>query len=167
MSLEHGIVHDSLAGQRRRDLGRLKDRFAHIDANAIDMLVLDFQFEREHAAAGLDLERGDTADVVVIDVLGHAAHSVAAHFAFRSVGVEHSHASVGHRRGADENQAVATYAEMAVGDFASELVGVRRERFFEAIDVNVVVSRAMHFGELHRTAIWQAVSAGGKRNLGS
>ena len=43
-------------------------------------------------------------DAVVVDILRHAAHAVAAHFRFAAVGVEHPHPGIGYcRRGKSES----------------------------------------------------------------
>jgi len=54
---------------------------------------------------------------------GYAAGGVAAHTAFRAVGVEHPHAAVGvgPRRWADEHYPVTSDAKVAVAHFAGEV----------------------------------------------
>ncbi len=44
-------------------------------------------------------------------------------------------------------QAVAADAEMPVGHFTGQLTRVRRQRIGQAIDINIVVASAVHFGE--------------------
>lgn len=85
---------------------------------------------------------------MVVGEFGDAADSVAAHFGFGAVGVEHSHADVGEVGGEDEDEAVGADAEVAVGDFLGEGGGVGYF-FGEAVDVDVVVADAVHLGETH------------------
>ncbi len=86
---------------------------------------------------------------MIVEVLGHATDTVAAHLRLGSVGIEHPHASVGLRALADQDQAIAADAQVPVGDFPGQHIGLRGNRFAEAIDVYVIVARALHFGEVH------------------
>jgi hypothetical protein len=72
----------------------------------------------------------------------------AAHLRLAAVSVEHAHAHVGLVRRQDKDEAVAADAEVPIGDL---LRNGRRvgDRFFEAVDVNVVVTEAVHLGETH------------------
>ena len=147
--IDDGAVRPAgIAGQGGGDsLGR-QDRLAHIDAHPPDHAVADFQFDRQHAAAGLDPQRRILAQPVVVDVLGDAADAVAAHFRLGAVGVEHPHPGVGPLAGTNEDQAVAADAEMAVGDSPRQFGGLLGHRFGEAIDVDVVVARPLHLREI-------------------
>jgi hypothetical protein len=87
---------------------------------------------------------------VIVDVLRDAADTVAAHFRFAAVGVEHLHASVGTIGGADEYQAVATHAEVSMGNALSQSSGIGGRRLPDAIKIDIVVPRTVHFRESHR-----------------
>src|SRR5439155_25556809 len=118
------LVHNAGACQGRRDLGRLQDRLAHVHADALYLALFDLQVKRQDAAARFDRQPRLGGDAVVVDVLGHAADAVAAHLRFAAVGVEHAHAGVGALRRADEDQAVAADAEMAVADDPAQGGGI-------------------------------------------
>src|SRR5262245_1063406 len=86
-----------------------------------------------------------------MNVLRDAADAVAAHLPFRTVDIEHAHLGVGDLRRADEDKAVRADAGVPVADGAGEGARVTRLRLPHAIDVDVVVADAVHFGELHPT----------------
>ena len=98
--------------------------------------------------AGFNLHGIGLGQSAIVGVLGDTADTVAAHFTFGAVGVEHAHPHVGFGAGKDENEPVATDAKMPVGDFLSGDGGVGHG-FGEAVDVDVVVAEPVHFGELH------------------
>ena len=85
---------------------------------------------------------------MVIDVFGDAADSVAAHLGLGAVGVEHSHPGVGFFRGAYQNQAVGTYAGVAVTDDGGKLLGIVN-LLGKAVDIDVIVAEAVHFRKAH------------------
>src|SRR5262249_35867644 len=109
----------------------------------------DLQHERQHAAAGLDLQHRLAGDAVVVDVLGDAAHAVAAHLRLAAVGVEHAHAGVAALGPADEDEPAGADAEVPVADRAAQRGGILRQRLAKAVDVDVVVAAALHFHEAH------------------
>ena len=89
---------------------------------------------------------------VVVKILGDAAHAVAAHLAFRAVGVEHPHPGIGSFRGHDQDQAVAADAEMAIADRRSaSRRGIGGRRLIERAHVDVIVADPVHLGESHRS----------------
>ena len=142
-------VDRRIAGERRGNLAAGEDRLAHVDADALDLAGAEFEVERGTACRRRRSAAGRGGDAVVVDVLGDAADAVAAHFGLGAVGVEHPHLGVGAVDGADQDQAVGADAEVAIGDRAGEGRGVGGNRLAEAIDVDVVVAGAVHFGEEH------------------
>ena len=98
---------------------------------------------------------------MIVDVLGHAADAVAAHFRFAAVGVEHPHPGRGDRRRANQDQPVAAHAKMPIRDAPGQLGRVVRQRLMKAIDVNVVVANAVHLGETHGS--YSAVARAGRK----
>ena len=148
--IDHRIAGQSrVAGKGGGNSGRLEDRLAHVDADAPHAAVGNFQFQVKTPRPVSILSGERRADAVVVNVLGHAADAVAAHFGLRAVGVEHPHPGVGHFAGADQNQTVAADAKMPIGHLAGQLGGIRRKRFFKTIDIHVVVAGSVHFGKTH------------------
>src|SRR5437660_12053086 len=86
---------------------------------------------------------------MVINKLRDASDAVAAHFRLAAVGIEHAHARISFVGGANEDQSVRADAEMPIADGPAQARGVVRHRVAQAIDVNVVVADAVHFGEMH------------------
>jgi tryptophan synthase beta subunit len=86
---------------------------------------------------------------VVVNVFRDASDSIATHFRFRSVGVEHAHLRVCLVGRTDENQTVTADAFMAVRYLSREESRILREGFIKAIDINVVIAGAVHLGEIH------------------
>jgi hypothetical protein len=132
-----------VVGMSRQDGG------PHVDPDLRHPPLFGEDLEREDAAAGLDAQFLLPRDAVVVDVLGHAADAVAAHFRLAAVGIEHPHAGVGSFAGADEDQAVSADAEMAVGDDAGQGGEVVGQPLRERVHVHVVVAGAVHLGEAH------------------
>src|SRR4051812_30445840 len=85
-------------------------------------------------------------------VFRDATNPVAAHFAFRSIDIEHAHAHIGFVGWQDEDQPVGTDPKMPVGDFARDR-GRISDVFDEAVDVNVIVADAVHLGEPHAASV--------------
>src|SRR5206468_5938116 len=127
----------------------LQNGLAHVDAHLPRATALDFQFQREHAPAGLDREGGLPHQAVVIHILGDATDAVAAHLGFAAVGVVHAHSGIGLVGRAEEDQAIRTDAAMPVADHPAESSRVVRHRLAEAIHVDVIIAGAVHFGETH------------------
>src|SRR5207253_2443422 len=73
------------AGELRGDALAREDRLAHVDAHLADLAGIDLHLQREHAAAGLDLQHRLLHDAVIVDILGQAADAVAAHLGFAAV----------------------------------------------------------------------------------
>jgi hypothetical protein len=142
-------VDDLRPRQRRRDALGLQDRLAHIDADRLDLAAGEVEVQRQHAAAGLDLQRVVARQAAVVDELGDAADAVAAHLRLAAVGVEHAHLRVGDLGAADEDEAVAADAEVAVAHGARQGRRVGGFGLVEAIDVDVVVAEAVHLHESH------------------
>src|SRR5690242_4767675 len=92
---------------------------------------------------------------MVIRILRHTSHAIAAHLSFGAVGVEHAHAYVGLRGRKDQDQTIRADAVMTIGDFLCNGAGVG-DGFGETIDVNIVVADAVHLGETHDGSIGAA-----------
>lgn len=154
------MIDDFLIGGKVGDVGgdagRFENGLAHVDGGGLEEArfvggVVDI----EDAGAGLDAHGVGGCELVIGGVFGDAPDSVAAHFGFRAVVVEHAHLDVG---GCgivgweDKDEAVAADACVAVGDLDGEAHGIA-DGFFESVDVDVVVAEAVHFGELHSGGI--------------
>ena len=83
----------------------------------------------------------------------HTPAGIATHRRLAAVGVEKTHAEVGNGRvrTADEHQAVATYAKVAVAPLDCSRAGIG-DVILCCIDVDVVVASPVHFGKsyLHK-----------------
>ena len=148
-------VDDGTARHVDRDLCRLEDRRAHIDASRLHFAVPDVQLERFYAGKRVDGNGGAPADhAVVIQILADAADAVAAHFTLRAVGVEDAHLRIRPVGRGNEDNAVATDAEMRFGKRDGQLFGVR-DLLVEAVDIDVIVAAAVHFSErqLHTVSL--------------
>jgi hypothetical protein len=82
-------------------------------------------------------------------IFSHAANTVAAHFRFTTIGIKHPHAGVGHIRRLDQYEPITAYAKSSIGNLNRQCVCRERQLFLEAVDVNIVVARAMHFSKFH------------------
>ena len=113
---------------------------------------MDIEFERENAAAGFDRERRLLRDAMIVNEFRDTTDAVAAHLALAAVGVEHAHAGVGFFRWANEDEPIRADAEMAVADDFRQGDRVFRSGLANAIDIDVVVAGALHFGEAHASS---------------
>ena len=116
-----------------------------------DATARNLEVEREDSPAGLDGHLLLAGQAMIVQILGDTADPVAAHLAFRAVGVEHPHPGVGSFRGHDQDQAIAADPEMAIADLHRELPGVGRRRLIERANVDVIVADPVHLGESHRS----------------
>ena len=142
----HVLAHHPLPGQRHRDFPRGEDGVAHVHGDGHSLAVFLVDAAGLYAAEGFDAQLLLVGDAVVKDVLCHAADAVAAHFALAAVQVEHAHFGIGHLRGADENHPVAPNALVPVGEADSQSRRVLH-LLLKAVDVDVVVAAAVHFGK--------------------
>lgn len=127
----------------------IKDRLTHIYGDALYLAILAGE-ELEGLDAGKGLEGSNGASVgqsVVINIFAYAARGIATHLSFRAVGVEHTHPEVGNIGGEDKDDTIASNAEMAVAHSASEGGDIVRNRGRQAVDINIIVACALHFGE--------------------
>ena len=105
--------------------------------------------QRQHAAAGFDRHRIVARQAVIEGILGDAANAVAAHLRFAAVGVEHAHAHIGALGWANQDEAIAADAEVAIADLDAQLGRMTRRRIAHAIDVDVIVADALVLPESH------------------
>ena len=140
-------AHHALTCQVDRNLLRGQHGRAHIHRDRHGAAVLHHHFADLHPAFGVDMEHGLLGNAVVVQVLGHAAHPVAAHPALAAVGVENTHQPVGPLAGADEDDPIAPHALVPVREPHRQSGGVLY-RLFKAVDIHVVVAAAVHFGEM-------------------
>ncbi len=168
--IDHAFVRGH-AGKRHRDFAGGENRPAHVDPHASHLAgrsLFEFDVERQHAVAGFDPQRFLAGQAMIKNIFGHAADSVAAHFRFRSVGVEHPHPRIGNFRGADQNQSVAADTEMPIGNLARQSGRVVGHFLLEAIDIHIVVAQALHLGEPHRsTSLCKSPLRQGRRGQGT
>ena len=132
-----------------RYISRYEDRRAHVHARGHSLAVLNSQLDGLDAAERLNAHRGLILrdHSVVVQILCHTAHAVAAHLSLASVGVEHPHLSVGDIGRADQYDSVAAYAEAPVGQPYSQSRRVTH-LLLKCVDIYIVVADALHLGEL-------------------
>lgn len=151
-----GVVDDAVeSGGGDGNAGGVELGPAHVDGDLRDAAgSVEGVAELEDTGAGLDADGVVAADVggdlVVVGQFAGAADTVAAHLRLASVGVEHPHAEVGAGRvigREQEDQPVGADAEMAIGDVPGEF-GRVIDPMAEGVDVDVVISDAVHFVEM-------------------
>ena len=86
------------------------------------------------------------ADAQVLGEKGEAAGSVAAHFAFRTVGVEVTHRAVGPGAAGERHHSVGADAEVAVAEVGDQ-PRIGRESFAAVVYEDEVVACAFVFGK--------------------
>ena len=120
---------------------------AHIDGDLIDHTLGDLEVQIENTGTGFDFELGFRGDFGIMHELGNTSDSVATHFRFAAVGVEHAHFGIGDRGREDQDDSIATDSEASVGQFNGQALEIFGEGLREALDVDVVVTSAVHFRE--------------------
>ena len=127
-SRDQFLAERGVAGEGGGNFRAFENRFPHVDPHAIGATVDDLELEGQDAATGLDLQFRLAGDAVVVDVLGHAADAIAAHFGFTPVGIEHPHAAVmGCIAGWEhQHEAITADRSAAITELSSECHGVGR-----------------------------------------
>jgi hypothetical protein len=125
------------------NLSSLENRLPHVhfDGCTDDLGAND-------AGEGFDFELPLLGNAVIVDILGEATNTVAAHLHLAPVGVVNLHLEVSDFRWSNRQELVRADAEATM----AELPGDRVEVFdlaLETIDKNEVVAAAMHLGKLN------------------
>jgi len=143
------MVDDRLVGRSQvgRDLASEQSWLAHIDGDLIDHTLGDFEVQIENTGTGFDFELGFRGDFGIMHELGNTSDPVATHFRFAAVGIEHAHFGIGDRGREDQDDSIATDSEASVGQFNGQPLEIFGEGLREALDVDVVVTSAVHFRE--------------------
>ena len=105
-------------------------------------------------AAASDHDFGFGGQTVVIHVFPHATDAVAAHFPPGSVSIVHFHFEIAFffRQPSNQDDTVSSDAEVTVRkktDQSDLCLIVFRDGFSVCIDIDIVVSTAVHFGKAH------------------
>src|SRR5215813_2188864 len=131
-----------------RNLGPFQKRFTHFHTDLFYHPMAGKELQCEHARQSLDLDGGLLCHPTVIDILGQAPNAIATHLRFTAVRVEHAHAEISLGGGQDQDQAIRAHTKVPVTDRPRHL---RRmvDLLLEAIDIDIVIPYAMHFGEFH------------------
>ena len=100
------------------------------------------------AAEGIN-GKGLFGNAVGVQPFSHAADAVATHPALAAVCVEDAHHAVRTRRlrSADADDAVRTNGKMPPGQFFGKGCNVLRHTAFAAVQIDIIVSAALHFGK--------------------
>ena len=135
-----------------RNLPAVRDSLPHIHRGLLDFPVRPGE-ELQIFDAGRRLYGNIrlVRETMVIDILSHAADTVAAHGSFGPVRIVHDHAKVGCLRRSNQNQAIRPDAEVAVGHIYRRRPGVRDLAPFCDVAVYIIISAAVHLGEMHDT----------------
>jgi hypothetical protein len=91
-------------------LSRFKLGGAHIDGGRADLAVLEKQLKLFDTAESFNRNFIFIDHIIVIKVFSYASYSVAAHFAFAAVKIEHTHFRVGSIGRTNQNDAIAADA---------------------------------------------------------
>ena len=149
MGIAHGhridCTGDSLDSNCHR-LSKLRDAHAHHRPG--HRAAADEQGQLPIPRRRLDGEVGPVRQPLVIDVFAEAADAVAAHGPLGAVGVEHPHPEIRPPGRADADDPVPAHAEVAVGQAAGQRARVLRHPL-QAVEENIVVAQAVHFGKAH------------------
>ncbi len=136
-----------VAAEHRNEF-RAQLRGTHIDRNRLHHPVGDVQVKHLYTGEGLKSDDSLVGQTAFVNILADTARGVAAHLGLRAIGIEHAHTEIGHLRAHDCNKAIGADAEMNVAHAAREIRkfmgGLHR-----GVDVNVVVTGAMHLGECY------------------
>ena len=89
-----GVGNHLRLGPDCRDRQPIENRLTHINSDSGRFPVFDIQFEVQNSRTGLNFQMVFRGNSVVVNVFRDASDSIAAHFRFRSVGVEHAHLRV-------------------------------------------------------------------------
>src|SRR5262245_18299192 len=136
-----------------RNLSPFQPRLTHFHTDLFNHPMAGKELQFEHARQGLNLDGGLLRHATVIDILGQATNAVAAHLRLTPVRVEHAHAEISMGGGQDQDQAIRANTKVPVTDRPRHL---RRmvDLLLEAINIDIVIPYAVHFGEFHaRTSI--------------
>ena len=106
-------------------------------------------------AAACDHDFGFGGQTVVIHVFPYAADAVAAHFSPRAIGIVHFHFEIAFFfwQPSDQDDTISSDAEVTVRKESDEpflCLFVFRDGFSVCIDIDIVVSTAVHFGKVHK-----------------
>ena len=105
------------------------------------------QVQLAHSGGSIEVDYLFVGQSLFIHILAYAAGRIAAHQALGAVGIEHTHAEVGHSGRPYEHKSVGADAKMAVAQAHGQSAGVGNgeTRF---IYIDVVVAQTFHFGKL-------------------
>ena len=144
-------THGGGGNLRAVQLGR-----AHVHAHAPGAPVRgQRQAEQLDLPAGFHGELGFVRQPPVVAVFGHAADAVSAHAALAAVIVEHAHAKIRNLAGQNQNQPIRPAAEVLPAH--PDAQGRRViHLFLEAVDIEIVVSGALHLGKAHAVTAFPA-----------
>ena len=149
MGVAHRDGHDGVGELHQRDGDLGKDGgLPHVHLHLSDAGGAGEEPEGTQAGVGVHLEAGAAGEPLVVHILAQAADAVAAHLSPRAIGVVHLHGKVPPPAGADADQAIRPHTKVAVGEPDRQPGGVGGTAG-EAVEVDVVVSQPLHFGEAH------------------
>ena len=140
---------------KHRDFTGLQDRFSHIDLHSRHPAILYMKIEI------LDPSRTDHTDLrlirqsLIVYIFSHTSDPVSAHFCTGSVHIVHFHFKIRLIRRVDEDHAIPANTKMSVAQTSYELrLLLCRDPFPSTIDINIVISTAMHFRKFkHRETL--------------
>ena len=140
-------LDDALPQQARHSLA-IKNRRAHIDADALCPPVFNGQVQRLHAGIGFQRHHRLIRHAPVVDIFPDAPAGVAAHRPARTVCIVHHHAEIRLVARRDQHQPVAADPKVPVAEAARQRGRVVHP-LLKRIDIDVIVAKPLHFGEFH------------------
>lgn len=142
------MAQHQLAGRSTGMLRGASSGEPHVHPDGVHPAAPGVQRQQLQAGAGHQRQRRFVRQPTLVDVFPDAARGVAAHFAFAAVAVEDAHPEVRDLRRLDQHQSVAAHAEVGAAHPHRQRSGVA-DGLLKAVDINVVVSDALHLGKTH------------------
>src|SRR4051794_37306024 len=96
-------------------------RRSHVDSNLLDLSGSGQKFQHLDTCEGVDLDVRLRDQLSIIHIFGEAPYAVAAHFSLAAIRIEHAHLEIRNLGWQNEDQAIATDAELAVAELTAQV----------------------------------------------
>ena len=126
----------------------LQRGFEHVNSDTIHLRAIEMEVENFDARQCQQADAAVLRQSAFVEILTDATAGVSAHHRLGSVGIENAHGEVGfgYRRTADQHQAVAADARVAVAPATGCLCRIGDGPATD-VYIDIVVAAAMHLGE--------------------
>ena len=142
---------EALSGTQHRDALRREDGLSHVHADRDDGASLHMELQSLFPRQRLYGQFGLVRQPLVIEKFPHTANSVAAHLSLGAICVIHFHPEICSLGGADTDEPIGPHAKVAVRHAPRQSRQVSGTAL-RAVQIDVIVPQAVHFGEFHRSA---------------